>query len=82
MLIATPKHWYSWNSIVRDEGERVVGEMKVSSRRGRGTIAIGGIEHQVRREGMLGDFLLERDGSILARAAKPSAFLRELHDRV
>ena len=78
MLIATPKHWYSWDFVVRDEGEQAVGELKVSSRNGRGTIAIGGIVHQVRREGLRGDFLLEREGSILARAAKPSAFMRTL----
>jgi hypothetical protein len=67
-------HWYSWDFDVSD-GERHVAHVGVSAWGEKGILTIDGVDHRVYREGVRsGDFLLERDGIVLARAAKPSAF--------
>jgi hypothetical protein len=44
----------------------------------KGVLTIEGVQYSAYREGwMRGDFLLERNGSVIARAEKPSAFLRK-----
>jgi hypothetical protein len=74
MLRAVPKHWFSWDFAIRD-ANRQVAEVKLSSWRERGAIRVDGVEHTVSREGILrGAFVLERGGSVLARAEKPSVF--------
>ena len=67
-------HWYSNDFTVR-EAERHLAHADVSSWAEKGVLTIGGVAHRVYREGLShGDYLLERDGRVLARATKPSAF--------
>ena len=73
-LSIVPKRWYSWDFNVLD-GPRQVALVDVSAWREKGVLTVDGVEHRVYREGMMsGDFILERNGSVLARAEKPSAF--------
>jgi hypothetical protein len=73
MTIDAP-HWYSWDFDVT-EGERHVAHLDVSAWGEKGILTIDGVDHRVYREGVgSGEFLLERDGVVLARATKPSAF--------
>ncbi len=67
-------HWYSLNFDVKD-GERQLAQVDVSALKEDGVLTIDGVAHGVYRDGVIrGDFLLERDGIVLARATKPSAF--------
>jgi hypothetical protein len=67
-------HWYSWDFDVTD-GERNIANLDLSAWGEKGVLTIDGVAHRVYREGVgSGDFLLERDGVVLARATKPSAF--------
>ena len=67
-------HWYSWDFDVTDH-ERHIAHLDVSAWGEKGVLTIDGVAHRVYREGVgRGDFLLERDGIVLARATKPSAF--------
>jgi hypothetical protein len=67
-------HWYSYDFNVT-EGDRHLAHVDVAMWREKGTLTIDGVAHRVYRESVMhGDFLLERDGHILARATKPSAF--------
>ena len=71
-------HWYSWDFNVT-EGERHLARVDVSGWREKGILTIDGMAYRVYREGVMhGDFLLERDGIVLARATKPSAFRNRL----
>jgi signal transduction histidine kinase len=73
-LSIVPKRWYSWDFNVFD-GSRQVALVDVSTWREKGTLVVDGAEYRVSREGIMsGDFTLERHGSVLARATKPSAF--------
>jgi hypothetical protein len=73
-LALLPKHWYSWDFTLVS-GDRTLADLDLSSWREKGVVTIGGHEHRVFREGMVsGDFVIERDGQVLARATKPSAF--------
>jgi len=73
MTIA-PTRWYSWDFDVV-EGERHIANLDLSAWAEKGVLTIDGVAHRVYREGVgSGDFLLERDGIVLARATKPSAF--------
>jgi len=74
-LTLAPRDWFSWNFSVLD-GERTLADVHLSSWRERGTLTIEGVEYVVSRESLMGDFLLQQSGSILARASKPSAFHR------
>jgi len=73
-MSAVPKHWFSWDFVIQDATLQPVAEVKLSSWRERGAVTIAGVEHKISRESILGAFILEREGSILARAEKPSAF--------
>jgi hypothetical protein len=75
VLTLTPHNWFSWNFSLFD-GERTLAEVNLSSWRERGTLMVEGVEYDVYRESPLGDFLLQRSGSVLVRAEKPSAFRR------
>ena len=73
-LTIVPLRWYSWDFDVM-EGTRHLARIDVSSWREKGVLTIDGADYRVYREGaMSGDFLLERDGLVFARATKPSAF--------
>jgi hypothetical protein len=73
MLRAVPKYWFSSDFIVKDSTSKSVGEVRLSSWRERGAVKIGEMEYAVARQGILGDYVFERQGSILARAEKPNA---------
>jgi hypothetical protein len=69
-----PRRWYSWDFTLTS-GDRTLAQFDLSSWREKGVVTIGGEEHRVYREGTVsGDFVIERGGQVLARAAKPSAF--------
>ena len=73
-LTVSPRRWYSWDFAIL-EGSREVADMDLSAWREKATLTIDGVEYRVSREGLVsGDFLLERGGTVLARATKPSAF--------
>jgi hypothetical protein len=75
----TPRSWYSWDFAVDADGERIA-DIDVSWWRERGVLTVRGQEYPVYREGMVsGAFVLEKNGSVLARAEKPSAFRRWFH---
>ena len=77
MLQVVPRHWYSWDVTVSD-GSRPVADIAMSSWREKGALTIDGSTYRLYRESpMFGDFVLEHAGSVLARAEKPSVFLRE-----
>jgi hypothetical protein len=83
MWSAAPKHWFSWDFTVRDLALAPVAEISLSSWRERGAVVVAGVEHTVSRQSLLGRFVLERGGSVIASAEKPSAFrkmLRIEHD--
>ena len=67
-------HWYSQDFTV-EEADRQLAHADVSSWGEKGVLTIDGVAHRVYREGIsYGDFLLEREGRVLARATKPSAW--------
>ena len=75
VLTLAPRNWFTWNFSLLD-GERLLADIHFSSWRERGVLTVEGVDYSVYRESMLGDFLLERAGSMVARAEKPSAFVR------
>jgi hypothetical protein len=76
MLEVVPTRWFSWDFTI-SEGSRPVAEFDISWWRERGELTVHGSTFRVSRERMLsGDFLLESDRGILARATKPSALRR------
>ncbi|HKE87943.1 MAG TPA: hypothetical protein VKB50_29510 [Vicinamibacterales bacterium] len=73
-MTIVPLNWYSWNFDLL-EGTRRLARLDLSSWRERGVLSVEGINHRVYREGAAsGDFVVARDGLVLARATKPSAF--------
>jgi hypothetical protein len=78
MLTAVPKNWFSWDFWLRDPTGDAVGEVRLSSRRERGSVVLGGVMYPIRRKGLLGPFVMEApDGSEVASAVKRSALRRE-----
>lgn len=75
VLTLAARNWFTWNFSLLD-GERPVAEVYLSSWRERGTLKAEGTDYRVYRESLLGDFLLEQSGSVIARAEKPSMFYR------
>jgi hypothetical protein len=75
LQVAFP-HWYSSDFTVWLASQPVV-DGRVSSWRDKGALTISGVRYDVYRDAwMMGAFLLERHGSVIARAEKPSALLR------
>jgi hypothetical protein len=77
MLTAVPKSWFSWDFNIQDENGQSVAEVRLSNWIDRGAISVPGRECKVTRQSLLGAFLLEQDGSVLAKAERPSPLLRE-----
>lgn len=76
MLKAIPKAWYSWDFTILD-GSQPVADIDMSLWREKGVLMILDTAYKVYREHvMTGSFILESEGTILARAIKPSLFLR------
>ena len=77
-MTLVPTHWYSWDFDLSD-GDRRLARVEMSSWRVKGVLEIDGINHEVYREGVMsGDFILKRDGLVLATASKPSAFRKAI----
>lgn len=76
-LQVAPTHWYSWNFTVQKDLQPVA-RVDISPWCEKGALTVDRTGYQMYREGrMSGDFVLEREGSALARAEKPSAFRRQ-----
>jgi hypothetical protein len=81
VLTLIPQGWISGDFVVSN-GSSTVARVNVSGWQGwreKGLLTVEGVEHRVYREvygdgAMSGDFVIERDGALLARATKPSAF--------
>ena len=77
MLQIVPTHWYSWNFTVTDES-RPVADIATTGWRKTGVLTIDDARYEVSRETPIsGDFVLQHDGNVLARAGKPSIFRRD-----
>jgi hypothetical protein len=77
MLTAVPKSWFSWDFDIQDENLQSIADVRLSNWLERGAISVPGMECKVSRQGLLGAFVLEQEGSILAQAEKPNALRRE-----
>ena len=74
MLEAVPSNIFSSSFRLEEEG-RLLGEIGASLWRDKATLEIQDGTYELYREGQfVGDFVLEHNGNILARASKPSAF--------
>jgi hypothetical protein len=79
MLRASPVGWFSWNFILSEDGERLA-EINLAWLREAGQLSVGEESYRVYREGIMsGAFVLEKDGTKLARAEKPSALYRSFN---
>ena len=77
MLQIVPTNWYSWDFRVTDES-RPVADIATNWWREKGALTVGDTTYPVYRGApMSGRFVLERAGSVLAQAEKPSSFRRE-----
>lgn len=76
MFRAIPKNVFSWNFSIW-QGDRRIGELDFAWLRERGRLQIADTVFQLNRQGLWsGDFTLEHDGAVLARANKPNPFRR------
>lgn len=76
-LQVVPTHWYSSDFTVR-QASRAVANADVSWWREKGVLTIEGVRYEAYRDGVLtGTFVLERNGTVIARAEKPSALFRK-----
>jgi len=76
-LQIAPTHWYSWDFTVQKDAHTVA-SIDFNAWKEQGALTIDRTSYQMYREGwMSGSFLLERDGSVIARAERPSAFRRQ-----
>ena len=74
MLEAIPTNWFSNNIRIQQKNE-LVGEVEVSPWREKARLELQEGTYDLRREGFCtGDFLLEQEGKVLARATKTSVF--------
>jgi hypothetical protein len=74
MLEAVPSNIFSSTFRLEEEG-RLLGEVNASLWRDKARLEIQDGTYEFFREGQFGgDFVLEHNGNILARASKPSAF--------
>lgn len=75
MLRALPKSVFSWDFRVV-QGDREVGVIEHATFRERAVFQVKDVAFPMRREGLLGDFVLLFGEDVLARASKPSALGR------
>ena len=76
MLRAVPRNVFSWDFSIQANGAAVA-EIDQSWFRERGEFVLDGRRFTVYRESWMGgDFILESDTGVIARAVKPNAFLR------
>lgn len=77
MLRAVPKGCFSSKYIV-SENDTIVASVDFSAWKEAAELTINSSVYRVYRDSLMGPFLLEGGGSVLARAEKPSAFYRTL----
>ena len=78
MLTAIPRHMLSWGFSLTD-GKTSLADIKISSWREKGELTISGVPYRVYRKGpLIGSFVLESRGTVIARAYKPSVFSRRM----
>ena len=80
MLTANPQSWFSWDFTLARNGKSL-GDIDLSSWswREKGTLVIANVTYRVYREGFCsGAFVLEHNGTVVARALKPSSWSRRL----
>jgi hypothetical protein len=78
MLTASPRSWFSWNFTLAKDGESLA-DIDLSSWREKGALTVANSSYRVHREGLFsGAFVLESNGTVAARAHKPSAWTRRL----
>jgi hypothetical protein len=76
VLTLVPKSWYSWDFRVMQDGVEVAFIDRHLFRE-RATFTLGGTTYDIRRTSMWrGEFVLERDGAVIAEATKPSLVRR------
>jgi hypothetical protein len=74
MLRVTPRSWFSNTYLIAEDGVSVAA-LDLAVFREAATLLIDREEYRLYREGWAsGDFVLERNGAVVARATKPSAF--------
>ena len=82
VLTLVPKRWWSQRNFIISNGSKDIAGITLSGWRGwreKGVLTVEGVDHHAYRQvygdgAMSGDFVVERDGVELARAAKPSGF--------
>jgi hypothetical protein len=72
---AVPKSFASWDYTVTDAG-RTLASLERSRYGEKGAFAVDGVQYEINREGLLGDFVLESGAAAIARATEPSLFRR------
>jgi hypothetical protein len=78
LLTANPQGWFSWDFTLTKNGESVA-DIDLSSWREKGALTVAGSTYRVYREGLCsGAFVLQANGTVVARAHKPSAWTRRL----
>ena len=75
MLQARPKGFFSWDFVV-SEGNEEIAEVSFAWFRERGELDVKGEPCAIYREGLMGDFCLEWNGEVVARATKTSMWTR------
>ena len=75
MLEAVPANFFSTRFVLRDDG-KLVGELDSSMWRESAQLELGEGSYLLYREGLWsGEFIMERNGQVVARAVKPSMWL-------
>jgi len=78
-LEAKPKAWWSWTFRVVDDGKEIA-EISFACMREAGTLQLADSTYRFYRQGAFrGQFILERNGHVIAYAEKPSALVRSFN---
>jgi signal transduction histidine kinase len=72
-LTLVPRRWYSWDFDLVDGDRRLAG-LEMSWWREKGVLTVDGVDHRIYRESLAGDFVLEQNGTVVARATKLSVW--------
>ncbi len=75
MLTLVAKHWFSWDFWLQEPSGNAVAEVRLSSWRERGSVLVDGVTYRIRRDGLLGPFVMEApDGAVVGTAVKRGVF--------
>jgi hypothetical protein len=75
VLKSRPKGFFSWDFVI-SEGNEEIAEVSLAWFRERGELSVKGEPCAIYREGLMGDFCLEWNGEVVARATKTSVWTR------